>query len=194
LVRVHGEADSFEAERVIDNTIGRLTYACPPMNLTHRFPMLPRLALVLAVAVFAMPGHALAQTPTRITPADMVKAAQGVAAFEKARWDATVANDATKLNEMLADDLTYIHSTGYSQTKKEYLASLAAKQLVYHSYGITDTKVQIYGPLAITHGKFAFAALSKGQEVKGEAFYTGVYHEKNGKWQLVSWQTTRITP
>ena len=151
-------------------------------------------AVVGGLGAVAVPHRVVAQAPARPSLQQMAATAQSVSAFEKARWDATVANDAGKLDEMLADDLTYIHSTGYSQTKKEYLASLASKQLVYHSYGITDTKVQVYGSMAITHGKFAFAALSKGQEVKGEAFYTGVYHEKSGKWQLVSWQTTRITP
>ncbi len=119
---------------------------------------------------------------------------QQVLDFEKARWEAVLANDTTHLAEMISDDLTYIHASGFTQNKKEYLDSVKSKQLVYHSYALKDSTAKIYGSTAVTHGTFTFSVTNKGQDVKGDAFYTGVYVDKGGKWQLVSWQTTRIVP
>jgi hypothetical protein len=138
--------------------------------------------------------------PATATHAAAVAAAapatpQQVLAFEKARWEATVANDTKKLADMLSDDLTYIHASGFTQNKKEYVNSVAAKELVYHSYALADFTAKIYGTTAVTHGKFSFAVTNKGQDLKGDAFYTGIYLDTGGgKWQLISWQTTRIVP
>jgi hypothetical protein len=160
----------------------------------------PTLVLAATVAILAAAGPHVAtaadpvQAQGKAQAAADTGAAADVLAFEKARWEATVAGDGTRLAPMLADDLTYIHASGYVQTKKEYLDGIASKQLVYHTYDLKNPRAQLFSDVAITHGLFSFSVTSKGEELKGQAFYTGVYHRTKGKWQLVSWQTTRVVP
>jgi hypothetical protein len=118
--------------------------------------------------------------------------AQQALTFEKARWEAALHCDVKVLDKMLSADLTYIHAAGYAQTKAEYLAAIASGQLLYHTYSLENRTAKAYGNVAITHGTLRFTVTSKGQELAGAAYYTGVYVFRNGVCRLVSWQTTRI--
>ncbi len=140
--------------------------------------------LIAALALGA--GSRLAADEAASTPE------QQVLAFEKARWDACLAKDLPKLDAMLSEDLAYIHATGLSQDKKAYLADLASPAMTYHTCELIQPAAKVYGRTAVTHGIFRFSVTSHGQEIVGDAYYTGVYVSRKGQWQLVSWQTTRV--
>ncbi|HEY7811663.1 MAG TPA: nuclear transport factor 2 family protein [Nakamurella sp.] len=54
-----------------------------------------------------------------------------VRAADERRTAAMVAGDLTTLRELIADDCRYVHSTGVSDTKDSYLASIASGALAY---------------------------------------------------------------
>lgn len=140
----------------------------------------------------ALLGAALALASAARLQADEPDSGRQVLAFERARCDAAVAGDAAHMADMLADDLTYTHAAGYSQTKKEYVADVASGALRYHSIDLLDRTVKLYGNVAVTHGIFRFTVNSHGNELKGDAYYSAVYVSEGGKCRLVSWQSTRI--
>lgn len=72
-------------------------------------------------------------TPQEAHPADgddtMATAstdlAERIAALEDARYRAMIAGDRKELGRYLSDRLTYTHSTALTESKAEYLASVA---------------------------------------------------------------------
>ena len=54
-----------------------------------------------------------------------------VRAADERRTAAMVAGDLATLRELIADDCRYVHSTGVSDTKDSYLASIESGSLAY---------------------------------------------------------------
>jgi len=55
------------------------------------------------------------------------KTVEAVKSADRAWADATVKGDAAALQNLLADDLTYTHSNGETDTKKIYVDNLAGR-------------------------------------------------------------------
>ena len=64
--------------------------------------------------------------------------------IERRRFDAMVRKDTAALEEILSDDLTYIHSTGRLEKKSDFLSSLRSEALVYLSIAPEDLQVRLY--------------------------------------------------
>ena len=76
-----------------------------------------RVGFVVALVV-AIPMRAWAQAGAA------GKAEQQVLQAEKDRFAAMTKVDEAALNKLLADDLTYVHTSALLQTKKEFIDSL----------------------------------------------------------------------
>ena len=116
---------------------------------------------------------------------------QAVLNAESARFDAQVKRDLQALNLAIADQAIYVHANGQQQTKAEYLHDVEAGNSRYRSIEPSDRSVQILGNVAITHGAITLG-VGVDRQINGR--YSGVYIMKDGRWQVVSFQTTPVTP
>jgi uncharacterized protein (TIGR02246 family) len=149
-----------------------------------------RVALPLALLASAL----LASCQTMQTSSDSSAAANlsQIESVERTRFQAWIKGDAAAMDPMLSDDLLYCHSSGVCQNKKEIMASILSKQTEYRKMDIMSFKPRALGPDAVLiNGKLNIVVFDKGKELNFQAVYTDAYAKRDGRWQLLSWQSTR---
>jgi uncharacterized protein (TIGR02246 family) len=146
--------------------------------------------LLLAVAVLAQLGAC--QTGRPVAQASVRDSAERIREIDRTRFRAMVENDLEKLAALLADDLVYVHSDGNVESKPEFLQRLRTGSLRYRSIQPADVRVRTYDNVAVVTGRSQMAATGGGSDREFEVRYTAVYTASADRWQLVSWQSTRI--
>ena len=150
-----------------------------------------RLNISLAVALACLlPVLAQAQT----APAAGAKAEQQVLQAEKDRFAAMVKGDRAALTRLLADDLTYTHSSALFESKTEFINSVTSGDIKYVSVTPSepDWKVRVSGTTAIVNGVAAVNVIDHGKDLKIKIRYTTIHANRGGQWQLQAWQATRF--
>jgi uncharacterized protein (TIGR02246 family) len=124
--------------------------------------------------------------------ADMAKTADAVKALDAKRFESMTKNDLDTLASLLADDLVYTHSSAAMDGKTTYLDALRTGKTRYLSIEPSDVKVRVYGNTAIINGMAKLSVNSNGQTNNNSLRYTDVWVMRDNKWQMVSWQSTRL--
>jgi ABC-type molybdate transport system substrate-binding protein len=145
-----------------------------------------RRTLMLA-AFLAMATAAWAQAPAG-------KAEQAVLQAEKDRFAAMIKGDKAALDRLLADDLTYTHSSALFETKEQFIKSVTSGNIDYVSIQPSegDWKVRVNGTTAIVNGVAAVNVIDTGKDLKIKIRYTTIHANRGGQWQLQAWQATRF--
>jgi ketosteroid isomerase-like protein len=96
----------------------------------------------------------------------------------------------------LAEDVVLTNLFGQFVDKKKALEVFSAGgTMILESYNNEDVQVRIYGNTAVTTGRATITV--KGETTGGDfnsaLRFTRVYVQRNGRWQLVAHQATRIT-
>jgi ketosteroid isomerase-like protein len=112
--------------------------------------------------------------------------------LEMRRFKAIVEADVVTLENLLAPDMTYSHSNGWTQTKSEFINSLRSRELEYREIKPDVLQVRVYGATAVVTGRAHVKAKSKGQDISLELRFLDVYVKRKGKWQMVAWQSARL--
>ena len=122
------------------------------------------------------------------------KAEQQVLQAEKDRFAAMVKGDRAALEKILADDLTYTHSSALFESKEQFIKSVTSGNIDYVSIvpSEADWKVRINGNTAIVNGLAAVNVVDTGKDLKFRLRYTTVHTNRGGTWQLQAWQATRL--
>ena len=133
-------------------------------------------------------------TATTLVPAQNRDqgAADEILRLDESRFAAMTRGDLAELNKILADDLVYTHSSGLVEGKKEFIASLQSGNLKYVSIQNEEKKARIYGTVALVNGRAKVTISARGQEQSFVLRYLDVYAKRDGKWQMVAWQSTRL--
>jgi ketosteroid isomerase-like protein len=111
--------------------------------------------------------------------------------IEDQRVQAMIAGDVATLDRLLADDLTYAHSTGQVESKAEFLGRIKSGDLKYNAMPREDVKVRLLGCAAIVTGRAKLDVESKGVKLSFPLRFTDVYVKRAERWQLIAWQSTR---
>lgn len=149
--------------------------------------MLKQRFMIAALAVaFALPLTVGAQSGS---PAE-----QQVLQAEKNRFAAMVKADRAALEKILADDLTYTHTTALFESKEQFIKSVTSGTIDYVSIvpSESDWKVRINGNTAIVNGVAAVNVIDTGKDIKIKIRFTTVHTNRGGTWQLRAWQATRF--
>ena len=129
-----------------------------------------------------------------VVSAQTGKAEQQVLQAEKDRFAAMVKGDRAALEKLLADDLTYTHSTALLETKEQFIKSVTSGNIDYVSIvpSESDSKVRVNGNSAIVTGVAAVNVIDNGKDRKIRIRYTTAYTNRGGAWLLQAWQSTVI--
>jgi len=115
-------------------------------------------------------------------PADGVREAS-------AGWrQAAIKKDTAALQRFLADDLTYFHADGKSQSKTEYIAAVTGSGR-YESFTDSATQIRVYGKTAVLNG---YVDVKMANQPPYRVHTLEVYVENNGQWQMSAHQSVRI--
>jgi ketosteroid isomerase-like protein len=115
-----------------------------------------------------------------------------VAELERARFAAMTRPDVNALEAMLADDLVYCHSDGQCETKVEFLETIRSERIRYRAIEVLELRPRVVGDAVVVHGSIAIDGVLGGQPRKLRIVYTDVYARREGRWQLIAWQSTRL--
>ena len=137
---------------------------------------------------------AIVLTLSGLASAQMGKSEQQVLQAEKERFAAMVKGDRAALEKLLADDLTYTHSTALLENKEQFLKSVTSGNIDYVSIvpSETDWKVRVNGNTAIVNGVAAVNVIDTGKDRKIRIRFTTVQTNRSGAWQLQAWQSTVV--
>lgn len=145
-----------------------------------------RLMCVGTVAVLVlvgMPGAATAQSKTE----------QELIQVEKDWCTASLKRDAALLSRILADDYLGVTSDGGTETRSAALASLKDMSAALDVCVDSDFKIRIYGDAALVTATANRSGTEKGVAYKDrKSLYTDTFIRKNGRWQCVGSQSTRV--
>ena len=133
--------------------------------------------------------------PTPAPPADTsLPAAEAEAQVEQAelaRFDAQVRRDTVALDSLLSDDLVYTHSNALIESKAHFLETIATDRIRYDSMAPVEMKHRVFGETAVGNGRVHVRVQMNGQTIPVDLLFTTVHVRRDGRWQLVAWQSTR---
>ncbi|HEX5789082.1 MAG TPA: nuclear transport factor 2 family protein [Woeseiaceae bacterium] len=100
-----------------------------------------------------------------------------------------------------ADDLVYTSSSGTRTTKSAILADMRAAPEPAAgagsdespAYAAEDVDIRVFGDAAVVAFRLVAEPGVDGA-ARTEYFNTGTFLERDGRWQAVAWQATRIPP
>ena len=117
---------------------------------------------------------------------------QQVLQLENRRFQAMVDADIAALESIFADDLSYTHSTATLDTKESFIGSLASGVLKYESMTPSNMQVRDSGDTAVVTGNADVRVITGGQQIGFSLRFTDVVVRRDGRWQVVAWQATRL--
>ena len=141
--------------------------------------------IVLALGLaLVLPGAARAQES-----GDSV--ARRILDLDRLRFAADLRADAAALDSLLADDVTYVRSSGAADGKAEYLRALGATgAYALDSLVPMDLSVRVFGEAAVVTGRLVVKL--RAQAAPYSIRFTDVWARRRGRWQLVAFQATRL--
>ena len=116
---------------------------------------------------------------------------QKVIDLDRQRMEAMAKKDLGKLNELIADDLIYTHSSARLDTKQSLIGNMESGSTVYTSVVPSDVKAQDLGDTVVLTGSCKISVMSGGKPNSFGVRFTDVWANKGGRWQMVTWQSTR---
>jgi hypothetical protein len=108
------------------------------------------------------------------------------------RFAAMVKGDIALLDRLLAVELTYTHGDARRIDKSGFLADFKTGAFRYSMIEPSDVMVTLYGDVAVVTGAAAMRVLQNGTANDIRIRYTNVHVKRNGAWQMVAWQATRL--
>ena len=109
------------------------------------------------------------------------------------RFTAMVSGDVAMLDRLLAVELSYINNRARIEDKHAFLYGIKSGKTKYTSIIPSERQVHVMGTVATVIG----VAVMRGEEEPGVDIgirYTSVHVLRDGRWQMVAWQSTRIAP
>ena len=108
------------------------------------------------------------------------------------RFDAMRKEDWPALEAVLADDLTYVHSTARLETKAEHVGNLKAGKPHYRGIAPRERKVRVHGGVGVVNGVSEMHVENAGKEQRFTVRYLAVYAKAGAAWRMIAWQSTRV--
>jgi hypothetical protein len=102
---------------------------------------------------------------------------------------ALLNKDSVTFSRILADDLTYGHSTSVTQSKQELISSVMSGQQQYRSIEPSDMKIRIYDNSAVVTAKAKVKLIWEGKLLDLSLNLLLVWVKQGNEWKLVARQS-----
>ena len=149
-------------------------------------------ALMLSATATLTFGQAAAPTTSQASEAE--QAEREVKQMIKEYRQALLKRDVAALERIWADDYTFINASGELLSKADRLANLRSGATALGAIKSEDEPVvRVYGDAAVAISRVTIAGRYSGRETSGVFRSMHVWAKRQGRWQLVANQQTRIT-
>ena len=147
----------------------------------NKSPLIAIVILIAACSAFAQTAPDAAEL-TKLLNEFLAGASRGDASIHERFW---------------ADDLIYTRSAGRRTTKAEILRELRNAPPPKPGdpttiYTAEDIRIQQYGDTAIVAFRLVATSDVAGTKSVANLLNSGTFLKRNGKWQVVNWQSTRM--
>ena len=168
---------------------------------------------LLTVAVFAVMNGCQAALDTNrnnaIATASPAKETYDAAAIEaeitklEREWaDANQTHNPEAVKRIVSDNAMIVYPDGSTGSKDVEIKTIESGLITADSYEMFDTKVTVIdadsafitGRGVIKNGKNVVPGRKKTIDISGEYRFLDVYAKRDGKWQVVASQATKILP
>lgn len=105
---------------------------------------------------------------------------------------ATVKEGAAAVDQYEADDIITTDPSGRVTDKAQDKVDLSSGDFKIRSEELSDLKVHIYGNTAVAAGTNTLKGTYKGQDISGSYRFTDTWVKRNGKWQAIASQYTKV--
>lgn len=112
--------------------------------------------------------------------------------LENRRTEAMIKQDVPALDDILADDLSYTHTSARVENKAEFIAALRSGRTKYQAIERDDVKVRQYGDTAVVTGHANMQVNRNGRDSRFEIRFLNVYAKRQDVWRMVAWQSTKL--
>ncbi len=112
--------------------------------------------------------------------------------LDRQRMAAMGKKDIATLNKLIADDLIYTHSSARLDTKQSLIGAMESGATVYSAVEPSNVVAQDLGGTVVLTGEAAISVNSGGNAMSFRVRFTDVWANRNGAWQMVTWQSTRL--
>jgi Domain of unknown function (DUF4440) len=111
--------------------------------------------------------------------------------------DGASRNDAAMHDRFWADDLIYTGSSGRRIGKADIMRDVQSAPAPKPgdpatAYSAEDIRIQQYGSTAIVAFRLVGVTRREGKTETANYLNTGTFLKRNGRWQVVSWQATKM--
>jgi ketosteroid isomerase-like protein len=117
---------------------------------------------------------------------------QAVIQAERDWLKAHLELDLAQLERMMADEYTQVSNTGQLLDKSQVLATFQTGQRHWDTADSDEYRIQIYGETALVYGRWRASGVNHGQPFDYAARYISLWVYRDGRWQIVSDQSTEI--
>src|ERR1035441_9238849 len=144
-------------------------------------------ACVLAVCSLSAFGQAKSEAPKTSASVEQV-----LMQMERDWTKAGLNKDAAALGRIIADDWSSIDFQGKIETKAQALADLKSGSSTLQSVELGEMKVRVFGNTAVVTGSDTEKSTYKGKDSSGKYVWTDIFVNRNGHWQAVSSESTKV--
>lgn len=117
---------------------------------------------------------------------------QKIIDLDKQRMMAMAQKDIATLNALLSDDLIYTHSSARLDTKRSLIDNMTSGKTVYTAVEPSNLKAQDLGDTVVLTGECQIKVTANGTPNAFGVRFTDVYARRDGRWQMVTWQSTKL--
>ena len=103
---------------------------------------------------------------------------------------AILDGDSVKLDQLTDNDLTYGHSLGKIENKKEFIHALASGESDFKTMELTEQSIVVKKKTAVVRHKIA--ADIKDKEKLSAVAVMMVFHKEDKQWKLLARQAIRL--
>jgi len=138
--------------------------------------------VLLALAI--LPGA----QPAAAQSGDEAAVAQAVETFRKAM----LANDRGQFEALCADQMSYGHSGGRIETKKQFIDDATSGKSVWKFLNLSDQSIQTVGNNAIVRNILTGDLESGGKITPIKIGILMVWQKQDGRWKLLARQAYKL--
>ena len=117
---------------------------------------------------------------------------QEIRVLETRLREAALVGATAVLNDLLADDYTNTSAYGVVRHKSQVIADIESGDTNFEAIDLDDISVNLYGDAAVLTAKRTVRGRARGRDPSGQFRQIRVYAKRQGRWQAVMLQITRI--
>jgi ketosteroid isomerase-like protein len=103
-------------------------------------------------------------------------------------------NDPAVFQDFFADDVIYTRAVGVTVAKADIIKNIDVRAASdpQATYDADDFTVHAYGEMAVVNFRLIMHGMENGKATTAYFRNTGTFLKRNGRWQAVAWQATKV--